>query len=164
MRNRGLSSLLLATLLVVSCAKVSDYDQYSAYYPDLMEHKYLREFPFIGFPRNSTHETQMELVNGVLYIMDAYDGIHALRNTDKRKVYFLIAPGCTQMTPYSSGIVSDRTVDLITFGKKGNQTVDFVGQQLDVLDELAPPDGKEIPPIFQRQNRQKNTEIIRWEK
>ncbi len=157
--------LLLPSLILVfqSCTKSDAYSQYSGYYPDLMETKIVREAPFTGPVRASIQETQMELVGPVLFVLDPGEGVHAYRAFNQSKYLFLIAPGCSYMTPTSTGIVVDRTIDLVEFGQLSTQTVAYRGSKLNVLEELRPPDGKEIPPIFQRNNRLKNTEIIRWQ-
>ncbi|MHB1277124.1 MAG: hypothetical protein ACYC1Q_01860 [Bacteroidia bacterium] len=145
-----------------ACSKNTETGDYTSYYPHLMDIDVLRDPPHTGFARVGQNETQMEVVGPVLFILDESNGVSALLASANRRVLFCISPGASYLQTYPGGVKVDRSIDLVTFGKKANQTVAFVGASLGVLEELQPPDGKEIPPIFQRENRIKNTEIIRW--
>ncbi|HCS20213.1 MAG TPA: hypothetical protein DIW47_06565 [Bacteroidetes bacterium] len=155
-------ALFICFLLLIACSKNTETDDYTSYYPHLMNIDVLRDYPHVGFARVGQNETQMEVVGPVLFVLDESNGVSALQASTNKRVLFCISPGASYMVPYFEGVMVDRTVDLVTFGKKSNQTVTYVGASLDVLEELQAPDGKKIPPIFQRENRIKNTEIIRW--
>lgn len=160
----NLSASLALGLMLISCSKEKADSKYSAYYADLMSLSVLRDVPHMGPKRTAVQETQMEIVGPVLYVLDPYEGVHTYKNSNHSKYNFLISPGATKLTPNSGGIYVDRAVDIANFGSRGNQTIAYRGYSANPLQELQPPDGKEIPPIFKRENRIKDTEIIKWEK
>ena len=100
-----------------------------------------------------------------LFIVENFDGIHILDNSDPANPYkmgFLVCPGAIDVSVKDGVIYVDNAVDLVSIKLTSLPTVEILDRVKDVFPEHLPPGAAEMPEHARKENRDASYILIKW--
>jgi hypothetical protein len=167
--NCRLYVFIVLLALLASCTPRPFHVRYTEYKPVLMQRESLERSITLHTPEQIESPGKIFYKDNYILISERYKGIHIIDNTDPAKPVnkgYIRVPGCVDMAIKNSTLYVDNAVDLvaINISNIGNTEISVANRLKETFPELMPPDGFDVPPKYWKENRPKNTVIVRWEK
>ena len=164
----NLISVLLLMIIFLTACPFSDpnftENSETEYKPLLMKRDVLENSVTYTEKREITNPGKIYVKGKYLYIVEKYEGIHIINNTDPANPVnkgFITVPGCIDIAMKGKILYADNAVDLVSIEINEDATkAELKHRNKNVFPEPLPPDAGWLPSF----ERPENTIIIGWEK
>lgn len=154
--------------LIIGCNRDDEYEQdiiNSSYHAIVMDISDLRNSVRFEAGRILRNPGEVCLFGDFIFINEKYKGIHIFNNSDPYNPVhegFVHIPGCTDMAIKDNLLFSDNSIDLVILDISDMQDIKLLNRIECVFPEPMPPDGTDIPYVYNLANRPANTVIVEW--
>lgn len=162
--------MLCLILLITGCVRDDEYEQdyiNSSYHAVVMDISDLRNSVRFEAGRILRNPGKICLLNDFILINEKYKGIHIFDNSDSYNPVhegFIHIPGCIDMAIKDNLLYADNSIDLVLIDIGDISDIKLLKRIESVFPEPMPPDGTDIPYMYNQSNRPSNTVIVEWVK
>ncbi len=163
--SRLLFPFFFLLLLLYSCRR--EPRDYTKFTPVLLKRESLESSVTFHAPEKITEPAKIYYKDNFIFISERFKGVHVIDNTDPKNPVntgYISVPGCIDMAIHGNTLYADNAVDLVAvdLNSVGSSSLKVTKRIKEVFPELNPPDGKELPEKYAKENRPENTVLVAW--